>query len=223
MNDWQAVLPFIAPKENLESCLASMGDIPIPLLIVDNSKDSITKSMTLHPNIEVSYHPENLGVPRAWNMGLDKGAKWTLIVSASVRFGGRFAEFIDGCTKRSSAYGLNPRMAMHLYVIGHKAVEEVGKFDPIFHPSYWDDIDWWRRAILSGVTGCGTSDFPYYHPDYVTDIGNAIALKTGAFTVNFEANKQKYIAKWGGDATQEKFERPYNRSDLPLTFIGDPL
>lgn len=219
---WQGILPFIAPKENLVACLDSMGDIPIPLLIVDNSPDSVTKTMQPHPNIEVSYHPENLGVPASWNMGLDRGAKWTLIISASVRFGGRFAEFIEGCSKRASAYGLNPRMAMHLYVIGRETVNTVGKFDPVFFPSYFDDNCMWYRMIISEITGCGVSELPYYHPDYVTCIGDAVALKTGAFSVNFELNKQKYIAKFGGEPGHETFTHPYNREDLPLSYIGDP-
>jgi len=42
MNTWQLVIPYIGPKDNLASCIESMGEIVIPVLIVDNSKNSDT-------------------------------------------------------------------------------------------------------------------------------------------------------------------------------------
>lgn len=222
MQEWQIVIPFISPTQNLVDCLRSMGDLPVPLLIVDNSPDSVTRNMELHPNIEVSYHPENLGVPASWNMGLRKGAKWTMVLSASVRFGGRFPDFIEGCTKRASAYGLSSRMAMHLWVWGRTAIEEIGYYDEHYFPSYYDDNDIWRRSILAGQTGCGESEFPYFHPSYLTDVGNAVALKSGTFTVDFQKNLNFYKAKWGDEPTKETYSHPYNKSYLPLSYIGDP-
>jgi hypothetical protein len=199
-----------------------MGEIPIPLLIVDNSPTSDTKSMILPRNVEAVCYPENLGVPASWNMGIDRGAKWTLIISASMRFGGRFADFIEGASKRASAYGLNPRMAMHLYVIGRAMVDEIGKFDIVFYPSYWDDTDGFRRMIRAGITGCGTSELPYYHPEYVTCIGDAVALRSGILKVDFQRNLDKYKRKWGGEPTQETFDWPYNNPNLSLSFTGEP-
>lgn len=224
MQEWQCVCPWIAPRTNLEGLLETLGEFTVPFLIVDNSPTSETKTMNLPKGIEVEYYPNNLGVAASWNRGLIRGAKWTLIVSASVRFGNGLQSFIDGASKRASAYGLNPRMAMHLYVIGKATVDEIGYPDENFYPIYEEDIDLWRRMILGGITGDGRSELPYYHPDDVTVVGDAMALKSGAIKFDMSENYAYTVRKWGMRAphTEAAYKHPFNNPANPLSFWEKP-
>jgi hypothetical protein len=224
MSNWQIVIPIIGPRQNLEECIASMGEIPVPLLIVDNSPDSFTNSMKFPKTVGVEYYPANLGVAASWNRGLMRGAKWTMILSSSVRFNGQLARLVSDSEKRTSLYGLNFRMGFHVYVVGEAMTNEIGVFDENYWPIYEEDIDYWRRAILAGITGCGTSEIPYFHPDYLACIGDAMALKSGSVKVDFSKNQQYMIRKWktlaphGDDAYKTPFGNPTN----PLSYWEKP-
>ena len=142
-----------------------------------------------------------------------------------MRFGGQFTRFIEEASKRTSAYGLNPTMGLHLYVVGRAMVDEIGIFDPNYWPIYQEDMDYWRRAILAGITGCGTSDFPFFQPDYVSCVGDAIALKSGSVKVDFSENERYMIRKWGMVAphTEEAYKTPFNIPGCPLSYFPEPI
>lgn len=219
-SDWFCVCPWIAPRTNLEGLLETLGEFTVPFLIVDNSPTSETQTMNLPKGIKVEYYPNNLGVAASWNRGLIRGARWTLIVSASVRFGKGLQSFIDGASKRASAYGLNPRMAMHLYVVGKATVDEIGYFDQNIYPIYYEDSEYWRRMILSGISGDGRSELPFYKPDDVTVVGDALAIKSGVIKYDV-SNQQAYmIKKWGmlPPHTDQAYTHPFNNPEFDLKY-----
>lgn len=234
MSDWQIVLPHITPRWNLEACLASMGAVPVPLLIVDNSKDSDTRSMLLPTGGEVALYPDNLGVGASWNLGLMRGARWTLLLSASIRFGpGGLTKMLDGITPLVGEYGLELgswdrradgdwNVGWKCITIGRALVDRIGYFDENLYPAYNEDRDYGHRARMAfgaipwlkgGVEEAG-----------VTKIGDAIAWKHGAMGPQppTEWNWEYYCEKWGVVDGVETFLTPFNDPTNGLDYWPDP-
>lgn len=221
MNDWQVVVPHIGPKWNLRQCLASMGKITVPLLIVDNSPDSHTKTMGLPDGAQVEYYPQNLGVAASWNRGLKQGARWTMICSASMRFGeGGLGRVIDLASAAADERGLllynnysdGPRtLGWHIIVIGHATVTAVGYFDENFYPAYWEDNDYGYRMHLAGMAFPGVIPLPSITVPDLAPVGHYVALSSGAVKgLNMSDNEAYYEKKWGGPSAQEKWVHPFN-------------
>lgn len=234
MTDWQIVIPHVMPRWNLEQCLASMGTPPVPLLIVDNSPTSDTRTMTIPDNTEVVWHPDNLGVAASWNLGLRRGAKWTLIVSASIRFeAGGIARMLEAVAPLANEYGLELgswdrradgpwNVGWKCIIIGRALVDRIGEFDENLYPAYIEDRDYGHRARLAfgaipwlkgGVEVAG-----------VTKIGDAVAWKHGAMGPNppTQWNWEYYREKWGVVGDTETYVTPFNDPSVGLDYWPDP-
>lgn len=232
--DWQVVLPHVCPAWNLQECLASMGPVPVPLLIVDNSRDGDTRSMDLPASAEVISHPDNLGVAASWNLGLRRGATWTLILSASIRFGpGGITRMLEGVRPLVNEYGLELGSWDHradgpwnvgwkCIMFGRALVERIGEFDENYHPAYCEDRDFGHRARLAfraipwvkgGVEEAG-----------VTKIGDAVAWKHGAMgpAPPTQWNWEYYCEKWGVVGDIETYLTPFNNPANGLDYWPDP-
>lgn len=210
--DWRICVPHIGPKSNLQGCLDSLGEITVPFLLVDNSPTSDTKSMTLPKGIEVVYYPENAGVAKSFNLGLRRGAKHTVVMSVSMRFGKGLADFIRQSEEHVSEYGLNYHIGMHIYTIGRKTVDTIGEFDENLYPGWYADNEWWRRMIVSGIK------VPVYHPTDVSCIGDAMSLKHGFVNYELADNQAYYIRKWGKLPPDDFYIHPFNNPELPLSY-----
>jgi len=220
MSDWQIVLPHIGPRANLEGCLASMQTVEVPLLIVDNSVAGDTHAMTLPQRAEIESHPRNLGVAASWNRGLARGAHWTLILSASMRFGpGGLTAFVEAASKAANAYGTDcGKFVFHCTVIGRATVERIGRFDENFYPAYFEDNDYWRRMILAGITGCEDAWLPRFAPlPGMHCVGSGMAVQGGFVPMADPTSSRDYfIRKWGGPPACEVFRFPFNDASKDL-------
>ena len=234
MTDWQIVLPHICPSFNLEACLASMGPVPVPLLLVDNSQRGDASTLSMPSGIEVVACPDNAGVAASWNLGLRRGARWTLLLSASIRFGpGGLAKMIEEITPLVGDYGLelgsrNPRadgdwnVGWKSIVIGRPLVDRIGLFDENMYPAYYEDRDYGHRARMAfgaipwfkgGVEEAG-----------VMKVGDAMAWKHGAMGPEppTQWNWGYYCEKWGVVGDEETFLTPFNDPTKGLDYWPDP-
>lgn len=105
----------------------------------------------------------------------------------------------------------------NLTLFKKKVFENVGYIDVSFYPAYYEDNDYVRRAILAGTTSCRSDGTFYFH-----FWSRTIHQETGGSNSRFfNLNRNYYIAKWGGDFGQEKFDIPFNGEpfsvrDIPL-------
>ena len=212
--DWGVVMPHIGPRQNLIENLQSLGEVTVPFLIVDNSPTSDTKSMELPKGIEVIYHPENAGVAKSFNLGLKRGAKYTVVMSVSMRFGKGLSDFIQQSEEHVNEWGLNYHIGMHVYTFGKSTVDRIGFFDENLSPAYYEDCDYWRRMIVAGIN----SKVPVYKPTDVWCIGDAISLKEGFVKFDVASNQKYYIAKWGKLPPDDYYMFPFNNPELPLSY-----
>jgi hypothetical protein len=211
MMDWQVVMPWVGPEWTLRECFASMGAIDVPFLMVDNSPDGASKNMEL--GVEAEFYPFNLGIAASWNRGLDYKARWTLILSASMRFGKGLTHFIEEASHWANDFGLYTNCGFHCVVIGKETVSRVGAFDENIWPAYKEDSDAMRRMKLAGI------ELPQYRDPNISFAGDAIAVRSGAVPDQCAEQRCKYyMDKWGGVEHSEKFTHPFGNPDLPLSF-----
>lgn len=187
------------------------------LFIVDNSKDSYCNKFKGLGATIVSM-PENIGVARAWNLGLKQGADYTWFVSVSVRFNKGFSE-LESKMNEANEYGLFTQLGWHCNCISQAMVQKVGYFDENFYPAYYEDTDYCYRFYLAGL-----HDTPWYPPKYgnhipcveidAKPVGIAMSMKKAGLKVNMGALADYYRVKWGGYPREETSRKPFGRDFL---------
>lgn len=223
MNDWQAIMPMLAPRWNAEQFFESAGDIPIPFLLIDNSPNSDSKTMSFPKNVTVELHPDNLGTSISWNLGLMQGAKWTLILSCSTRFGeGGLTRYIEEASHWANDFGYYSPIGGHCHAVGRAMIERVGIFSPWAYPAYIEDRDFGRKIDLSNINSDGS--MPVFRPKGLHIVGSAIAVQSGAVKDERIAQREEwYFRRWGGKQNAEVFTAPYGNPNNPLWYEEDPV
>ena len=222
MLEWMGVMPYIGPRWNAIKFFESAGDIPIPFLLVDNSPNGDTRAMDIPKNVEVIYHPENWGTSRSWNEAINRGAKWTLITSTSIRFGeGGLTRYIETAEKIATPYGYYSNVSGHCHAIGRAMVERVGLFDINIFPAYQEDTDYGYRIVLSGIPD--EMVIPNFTMPGLYLIAAAVAIRSGAVRDTREPERLLYYKnKWGGTIGKETYKHPFNNTDLPIQYWETP-
>lgn len=221
---YQIVIPVYTWLPHIEKNLESLNDWE-HLLLVDNSKDGWLKKYEGR-GAKIVYRPENIGVSRAWNLGIKEGKDYTFFVSSSVFWPLGFAELRNHLEQLIAEkapgieYGLFCNLAWHANALSQKTIEKVGFFDTNFYPSYYEDTDMCRRLYLAGI-----------HPNVeghtrggvvpivvvsASPIEIATTLKRAGLQVPFNKLAQHYKNKWGGNKPNETFDLPWG--DKPLGY-----
>ena len=177
-----------------------------------------TKSVTRISIIKL----ENAGWAVAVNLILTAyPAPWWLICSNDMKFGAGDLEN----TQETPAplIGLSNH-GMGWFTVNAPALKKVGLFDVNLCPCYFEDCDWLRRAGLMGISVVPLNVHSIHGVDgAISHTVNATPELKRENARTFEANKQYYIRKWGGEPGSETFEDPFNRPDYPLWAVAyDP-
>lgn len=100
------------------------------------------------------------------------------------------------------------------FLIRKGVLEKVGLIDENF-PCEFVERDLWRRCELAGFKWIEPIEVLNYHPPFAGTIGND--------DIRLQKALVKYVAKWGGDAGQERFLHPYNDYGLDYKFTDKYL
>jgi len=108
--------------------------------------------------------------------------------------------------------GEHKDMLFALCAITPLAIEKIGYFDEQFAPIYFEDLDYYRRAELLGLTRYMMHGTHIKHIGSGTRKANLAPEAEAQFWLDFEANKARYIAKWSGNGYRgsEQYTTPYN-------------
>lgn len=183
------------------------------LIIVDNTPLMSCAKEDFDP-ATVLFYPENIGVARAWNIGLKAGVDWTFIVSQSMVFPGGFSNVLLEFDP-TNEYCWFTEHGWHCAAISKKTVELIGLFDTNFYPAYFEDADYYRRMCLAGIQ----HGPPHKPPVATSSIGTSIGA--GA-KVNFTALDEYFREKWNGgpgDDQKDMFTLPFG--DKPLSYFPE--
>lgn len=230
--EYKIIIPIYRELSHIEGNLESINDWE-HIFIIDNSPTFWCEKF-IGRGAKVIHKPENIGVARSWNLGIDQGKEYNFFVSSSVKFNKGFKEVIDIVEKMiedkapSIEYGFFTQLGWHMNCLTQKTIDKVGLFDENFYPAYEEDVDMCRRIYLAGIHANQKGEtLGGVVPCAVIDAQPfeiATTLKRAGLQVNFAALRNYYIEKWGGDHEKEKFTTPFQSGSLryfPMWGIDD--
>jgi GT2 family glycosyltransferase len=178
----------------------------IDICVLDNGHQDIP----LDIDVLVIKAESNLGVAESWNTMCSmifKQYDYALILNDDVRIGCNIndTQEIISLMEISGSGVCTSEQGWCAFILSKQTFNEVGKFDKIFFPAYFEDCDYHYRLNLKGGI---LSKSKYLNPVVYrqsSSIGKDASLN------NSKENLKRYIAKWGGQPSLEKYTVPYNR------------
>lgn len=101
-----------------------------------------------------------------------------------------------------------PHPNFSCYMINKRFTENVGQFDEVFNPAYFEDNDAHYRIKLLGLNAIVYPPALFYHFGSRTT-NEAYPDKHAVSSSQFEKNRAVYVEKWGGLPGEEKFSEPF--------------
>lgn len=110
------------------------------------------------------------------------------------------------------------------FMIRPRTIDVVGWFDERFRPAYFDDNDYYTRAILAGCVTRQVVTARFKHHGSLTIHTEPEAAHHVRFW--FETNRRRYFDKWGvnrvmdtpDDILANCWRHPWNDESLPVSF-----
>lgn len=204
----------------IDSALA--GDLaPDVVFVMDNSAGAYPEGWQdrYEGRVLVARPGHNMGVAVSWNamvhLALGSDARWIVLSNDDIAFAADTIERLVAVAEGDQTAGIvspieGQRFAC--FLLNPIAYREVGPFDEIFHPAYFEDNDYHRRLSLAGwsspvalsaIEHVGSATFQAKNP-----------AEQAAHHAMFARNQRRYLAKWGGLPGQERYATPYD-GDAP--------
>ena len=181
----------------------------------------------------------NRGLARSWNEGLraclGRGADVVLLLNDDAFFteAGHFDRFIDFAstcidsdpdTGLVFVHGVEPyggnlvqQQGYACGLITRRAVDVIGAFDENFSPAYYEDFDYSRRAVLSGLSVHIDTRVLVQHERGLTT-RNDPELERSA-KIASDLNLGYFRRKWGGTTVYDScFDEPFGRFSNRISF-----
>ena len=189
------VIPVLNRYDLLERCIKSIDYAVENLIIIDNGglieKDCL--SLPKNSNIENRYilnMPSNLGVATSWNLGIKMtpfAQGWILLNSDAWFLPNKLQHFMQECDPDRIVLTGAPKWACAW--IGAEVVKDVGLFCEAFHPAYFEDNDYERRALRLGYTPTEITDIIIHDNSSTLNSDPSLAEKNRK---SFESNLELF-------------------------------
>lgn len=208
---YKIVIPVYLGGQIIDNLLRSIDVDWSHLIIVDNTPDSYCNKFE-NKGAMILYYPDNVGVARAWNIGLKADCDWTFVLSQAAVFPNGFSSLLLDMDPLADFFISNE--GWHCAAISRGAVKAVGYFDTNFYPAYFEDSDYGWRMRQADLLG------DYSKVDIaITSVGSSSGL--GAF-INFQALSDYFREKWGAgpnDEPEKLHKLPFG--DKPLNYFPE--
>lgn len=180
----------------------------IDIHIVDNGNQGIKDAFAGYENVYVYQPKTNLGVAASWNFLCDvifDKHDFAFLLNDDIYCGYGTDEVLKAI--ENSKIGIV--QSFHnwsVLLLSKMLYENVGKFDEVFYPAYYEDSDYIYRLKLKGLLHEVDSSLnPNIAHRSMTQEKNP-ALVNDAM----QKNRIKYIDKWGGSPLLEQYTTPYD-------------
>ena len=205
------IIPVLNRYDLLERCIDSL-DFPVDKIIIIDNGGKIEEDCLIMPRH--SRHgktycldmPSNLGVATSWNLGIKMtpfASGWILLNSDAWFMPNKLEQFWEQCYPNEIHLTGSPEWACAW--IGSEVVKDVGLFCEGFHPAYFEDNDFERRAVRLGVN-IRRSQYIIMHDNSSTLLSNVSFQGKNSRT--FESNLQLFkLRKARLDAGQWDLQR----------------
>jgi GT2 family glycosyltransferase len=180
--------------------------VTIDICVLDNGHQDIPFDMD---DVFVIKAESNLGVAESWNMMcriIFKEYDYVLILNDDIRIGGNINDIqeIISLMDISDSGVCTSEQGWCAFILSKQTFIEVGDFDKIFFPAYFEDCDYHYRLNLAGsILSKSKSLNPIVYRQ-------SSSIDKDASLNNSKENLKRYIAKWGGQPSLEKYTVPYN-------------
>jgi len=162
---------------------------------------------------------ENLGCARSWNTMaktlLFNDATALLFAGDDILFGKTTIQEMLAAMEGGADFVTCGPGGFSCFMVRHRLFAKVGYFDEQFWPAYYEDDDFHRRMrLVGGIKEVNVESVTYEHVNRGSQtLASFNREERMAHNKSFEANKDRYIAKWGGLPHHETFDEPYNGID----------
>lgn len=183
-------IPCLNRPDLLAKAIASI-DIPVRLLVIDNSGQGITLDV-LPDDAHVLDMPANIGYPASVNLAIKcyPLEPYWLVANADVEFAPGDLHRLVGATE-SGDWGWVGVVDWRVFGLTAETVLRVGFFDEDFHPAFCEDADYERRCTLAGVRwGAIPGDTTHVRSVSLADHAQDNAR-------SYPSNVEHHVAKWG--------------------------
>ncbi len=192
----------------LPSLMLYANDFPDTRIhVIDNGAQGIQQACgTISKNIFVYEQEKNKGVAASWNMlckQIFKTCDYALILNDDIYLGRSKNDIEQLLTekKKKPLYLCTPDWSV--FIIPKETFDKIGGFDERFFPAYYEDDDYLYRMKIKGMMPYRT---PILNPVVYRNCMTS-KLNHSIADAAFE-NKKRYVEKWGGEPTKEKFVKP---------------
>ena len=150
------IIPVLNRYDLLERCIDSL-DFPVEKIIIIDNGGKIEQDCLVmprhsrHGKTYVLDMPSNLGVATSWNLGIKMtpfASGWILLNSDAFFERGELQKFYRECHTDEIHLAGEPGWCCAW--LGSQVVKDVGLFCEAFHPAYFEDNDYERRALRMG-------------------------------------------------------------------------
>lgn len=156
------------------------------------------------------YSEGDKGVAGAWNFLLHKIFKnheYALVMNDDVYLG-LSESYMHAFIERNAKEDFITTMYdWSVFLLPKRTWLKIGKFDEQFFPAYCEDSDYQYRMSLAGIE-------PYRTPEIFPQtyrVSMTTHKEPEKYRNLFANNKVLYRKKWGGNPSEERFKKPYNK------------
>jgi predicted O-methyltransferase YrrM len=206
-------IPFVNRPDLLRRAVKSVRALLPHVVIVDNSDAGLDAGRW---PVEILRPPASLSFTQTMNLlqrrALDTGCDVLLCMHNDAEAGEdtplRLLALLDEAFAAGRRWGAAFTVYDALVAFNAVMIREVGAWDQAL-PQYFADNDYYRRVRLAGFEILDTG-LPVTHHSDASSTVKSDPLLAHVNGVLFPLQHQYYAAKWGGEAHQERFQRPFD-------------
>jgi GT2 family glycosyltransferase len=180
----------------------------IEIHIIDNGKQDLS-FLNVFPNVIVYEQDQNIGVAASWNKLckiIFEKHNHALIINDDVYLGYN-TDVVNSVIEKYEYSLVQSYVSWSIILMSKYMYDYIGEFDEIFYPAYYEDSDYLYRMKLKGIRQDVEAEL---NPQTVR-ISMTQERDPELVNASMQANRLRYIEKWGNSPLLETFLTPYNK------------
>lgn len=180
----------------------------IEIHIIDNGKQDLS-FLNIIPNVFLYEEDKNIGVAASWNKLckiIFEKHNHALILNDDVYLGYN-TDTINSVIKKYEYSLVQSFVSWSVILMSKYMYDYIGDFDETFYPAYYEDSDYLYRMKLKGIRQDVEAEL---NPQTVR-ISMTQERDPELVNASMQANRLRYIEKWGNSPLLETFLTPYNK------------
>jgi len=180
----------------------------IEIHIIDNGKQHLS-FLNVFPNVIVYEQDHNIGVAASWNKLckiIFEKHNHALILNDDVYLGYN-TDVVNSVIEKYEYSLVQSYVSWSVILMSKYMYDYIGDFDETFYPAYYEDSDYLYRMKLKGIR----QDVEAELNPQTARISMTQERDPELVNASMEANRLRYIEKWGNSPLLETFLTPYNK------------